>query len=251
MNMSPKSRKAKSVDSESESVDERNQMALQILELITDERVLSKLKETMFPQELSNKIDILNTTVATLSSQLREKYAKITLLEERLTKVEEDLDRCEQYSRRPNLRIQGLSDDVRGEDTERKVLYAINVNMGFKPPLEIDQIERCHRLGRVVVGQARPRVTIVRFTKERDRDAVFYARGMLKSYNSTQSNERKIYINEDLTSKRAMLAYESRQLKKTKHINECWTANGRVMIIGQSNYGLTLNKLQQKLFHLY
>ena len=44
MNMSPKSRKAKSVDSESESVDERNQMALQILELLTDERVLSKLK---------------------------------------------------------------------------------------------------------------------------------------------------------------------------------------------------------------
>ena len=42
--------------------------------------------------------------------------------------------------------------------------------------------------------------------------------------------ERKIYINEDLTSKRAMLAYESRQLKKTKHINDCWTANGRVMI---------------------
>ena len=147
-------------------------MALQILELLTDEMVLSKLKETMFPQELSNKIDILNTTVATLSSQLREKDAKITLLEERLTKVEEDLDRCEQYSRRPNLRIQGLSDDVRGEDTERKVLEAINVNMGFKPPLEIDQIERCHRLGRVVVGQTRPRVIIVRFTKERDRDAV-------------------------------------------------------------------------------
>ena len=192
---------------------------------------LSKLKETMFPQELSNKIDILNTTVATLSSQLREKDAKITLLEERLTKVEEDLDRCEQYSRRPNLRIQGSSDDVRGEDTERKVLEAINVNMGFKPPLEI---ERSHRLGRVVVGQTRPRVTIVRFTKERDRDAVFYARGMLKSYNSTQSNECKIYINEDLTSKRAMLAYESRQLKKPKHINDCWTANGRVMNKGHS-----------------
>ena len=66
--MSPKPRKAKSIDSESESADERNQMALQILELLTDERVLSKLKETMFPQELSNKIDILNTTLATLSS---------------------------------------------------------------------------------------------------------------------------------------------------------------------------------------
>ena len=54
MNMSPKARKAKRVDSESESVDERNQMALQILEHLTYGRVLSKLKETMFPQDLSN-----------------------------------------------------------------------------------------------------------------------------------------------------------------------------------------------------
>ena len=64
MNVSPKARKAKSVDSESESVDERNQMALQILELLTGERVLSKLKETMFPQELSNKIDILKIVLS-------------------------------------------------------------------------------------------------------------------------------------------------------------------------------------------
>ena len=110
----------------------------------------------MFPrQELSNKIDNYSPF------QLREKDAKITLLEVRLTKVEEELDRCEQHSRRPNLRIQGLSDDVHGEDTEQKVLEAINLNMGFTPPLEIDKIERCHRLGCVVVGQTRPRVTIV------------------------------------------------------------------------------------------
>ena len=76
MNMSPKARKAKRVDSESESVDERNQMALQILEHLTYGRVLSKLKETMFPQELSNKIDILNTTIKLKTHLFAQHYGQ-------------------------------------------------------------------------------------------------------------------------------------------------------------------------------
>ena len=39
-----------------------------------------------------------------------------------------------------------------------------------------------------------------------------------------------VYINEDLTRRRAALAKETRQLKRSRQINDCWTFNGKVVL---------------------
>ena len=45
-----------------------------------------------------------------------------------------------------------------------------------------------------------------------------------------------LYINEDLTARRASLdAFETRQLKQLKNISDCWTANGEVFVKDYTN----------------
>ena len=48
--------------------------------------------------------------------------------------------------------------------------------------------------------------------------------------------DEQVYINEDLTSKRAALAYKARSLKKENKINDCWTYTGRVLV--KTNAGM-------------
>ena len=43
-----------------------------------------------------------------------------------MSTLEFELDELQQYTRRPKLRIQGIEEDFRGEDLERKVLAVIN-----------------------------------------------------------------------------------------------------------------------------
>ena len=66
----------------------------------------------------------------------------------KVSTLEFELDELQQYTRRPNLRIQGIEEDFRGEDLESKVLAVINSHMKVDPLVERKDIERCHRLGR-------------------------------------------------------------------------------------------------------
>ena len=107
----------------------------------------------------------------------------------------------------------------------------VNVTMALVPPLQLDDIEQSHRLGPPTDKEGRPRTRpiIVRFRSERIRDTVYRARLKLKDHNREHPGNQ-IFINEDLTARRALLAYETRQMKKNRQINDCWTADGRIMV---------------------
>ena len=78
-------------------------------------------------------------------------------------------------------------------------------------------------------GRPRTRAIIVRFRSERVRDEVFRARTKLKSHNAERRTD-KIFINDDLTPRRAKLSFDARASKRANKITDCWTAYGRVMI---------------------
>ena len=165
---------------------------------------------------------------------LTAKDDTIRTVETTVHHLERQLDAHEQYSRRPNLRIQGIPEDGRGEDVELKLLSVVNENMGFNPPLRPTDIERSHRLGRAVSGQERPRAVIVRFGSERVRDSVYRARGSLKGHNDGKQQHARIFINEDLAARRAAIAFKTRELKKQRKIQDCWTHSGRILV--KDNY---------------
>ena len=129
-------------------------LALRIIELISDDVLLSNLKKTLYPNQLATKIDALTLQVSHLTSRLDKKDECITELESKVQSLEDANDALEQYSRQPNIRIYGIAETADGEDTDEKVLAVINGKMNLQPPLNIGQIEHSHRVGRkITVGQ--------------------------------------------------------------------------------------------------
>ena len=86
-----------------------------------------------------------------------------------------------------------------------------------------------HRLGRRIPGahgQTEQRPVIVKFDTIHVRDVVIRARRRLRE----SGDGPTVYVNEDLTRRRAALAKKTRQLKKSRKINDYWTFNGKVIV---------------------
>ena len=139
---------------------------LRLIELLTDEQVLSKLKTILFPKDLKDMLDSLNDHMQTLNKQLGEKEERIECLEMKVETLESESDKLEQYSRRANLHISRIHESGDGEKTDEKALSVMNNLMGMNPPVVRHQLERTHRLGRKNdrPGRPRTRLIIVRFT---------------------------------------------------------------------------------------
>ena len=89
--------------------EEQGALALRLIELLNDDTELAKLKQVLYPKELSDQIKRLNNQIVRLHQQLATKDDTIKALEERVSKLEVDSDSVEQYSRRANLQIRGLA----------------------------------------------------------------------------------------------------------------------------------------------
>ena len=127
------------------------------------------------------------------------------------------VDDTEQYSRRTNLRIQGIAESGTGDDARAKVLEIFNQKMKMSPPLSDQDIERCHRLGRQT-DPARPRCMIITLKSERMRDSAYSARGFLKNRNKSAEPALRLYINGDLTLRRSFMAFQTRKLRAEKRL---------------------------------
>ena len=91
---------------------------MRVIDLLTDQQVLSALKKALFPVELSGRIDALNATLERLPHLVEEKDAKIVNLEREVLELADANDSLEQYSRRPNLRFEGIPEADHREDTD-------------------------------------------------------------------------------------------------------------------------------------
>jgi exosome complex exonuclease DIS3/RRP44 len=67
---------------------------------------------------------------------------------------------------------------------------------------------------------------IVKFATTHVRDVVIRARRHLRE----SGDGPTVYVNEDLICRRAALAEKTRQLKKSRKINDCWIFNGKVIL---------------------
>ena len=82
-----KSRSGSNVSTETEMYD-TDTILLKMTELLCDEQLLKKMKTTLFPQELSDKLDNLSAQVEVLTKQLATKEQRITELENKVATLE-------------------------------------------------------------------------------------------------------------------------------------------------------------------
>ena len=117
-------------------------LALRIIELLNDDAIVAKLKTALYPCDLADKIDSLNSHIENLTKQVKAKDIHIVELEKKIHALEESSDNLEQYTRRPNLRIHGVPETGQGKDTNATVLAVIDDKMGVTPPLSLHDLER-------------------------------------------------------------------------------------------------------------
>ena len=137
--------------------------------------------------------------------------------------IESSHDALEQYSRRNNLVISGISDSVQDselESTVTSILSDIDVNV------ESREVEEYHRIGKSNNGSKK---TIIRFVNRKYCKKALLNRKQLERNNLKKHHlvsGTRIFINENLTVKNEHLAFNCRQLKKKelyiRHIYEEW-----------------------------
>lgn len=125
-------------------------------------------------------------------------------------------DKLEQYSRRDNLRISGLEEDA-GETEEVLEAKVIELAEGIGVKLKPEEISIAHRLGKPRDG-GRP--LIVRFCHRKKRNEMITNKKKLKG------SQRKVYINEDLTSLRATMMSLVKEQETVKNVS---TRDGNIL----------------------
>ena len=148
-----------------------------MLELLSDENVLN-MKKILYPNGLADNIDSMNKKIDDLTASIEVRDAGINELEQQVNSLETDLGGLEQYSPRTKLQFQGIPDTANGEDIEATIMDIVNNLIGLTPPLETNEIMRCHSMGRT----PNKRSILGNFHSERRRDAIIRMRGKLKCF---------------------------------------------------------------------
>jgi len=205
--------------------------------MLTSENLLfiSNQLATSFRTEMSVMIeDLINKLVPSiiqnvhteLQGRLQEVETENNALRLKVSQLENEADRAQQYSRRNCLRVSGVP-EVSAENTDTIIL---NMAAAIGSDLTLDEIDRSHRVGAPKQNQTAPRDIIVKFISYRARQKMYTKRASLKAKGHTRT-----FINEDLTKNRSSLLYQARQLVKQKSLLSAWSSDGTVL--AKDNHG--------------
>ena len=189
--------------------------------------------------DLALEMSKMRGEVVRLKSELEKKDKQIGDLREELSdmwvkwrEVADRQDESEQYSRRNCILIHGIPESE--GDAESTDNLVVKVGEAIGADVFTDHIDRSHRLGRKWTegnGVKYDRPIICKMISHKTKLAMMTKKKKLKSVNTLELfGAEKIYINECLTKKRAMIAKEARHLKKSGEVAETWTRDGIVFV---------------------
>ena len=177
---------------------------------------ISSLETTV--QKLENENTSLRYQVKTLRQQIEE-------VDDNVIEVEKDVTRLDQYTRRWNIEVRNIPDDVPQDHLKPSIAHALqqmNINVNE------DGIEAVHRLKKSKKAKG-PAPVIVRFRK---RDHAFETlskkQECKKITNDTfgPSMNTKIFIHENLGPRAKKIFDFCLQQQREGHIFKVWTVKG-------------------------
>ena len=128
------------------------------------------------------------------------------------------IDGLDQKQRERNVRIVGFP------EVEERNLKSELIRLVGESNLTVDSIESTTRMGRA--RDDKPRDLVVKFSTKGTRDK-FYA---LRKKTPKDEDNKKVYINEDLTEDRAKLFFDARRMVKRERLFGTWSQNGNIMV---------------------
>ena len=219
-------------------------MKLAFMEVISDPVIIRKLESVFKPiaDTITKAIQHQSQAMDSLRRQLEAKDEAIKKLTKQNQNLEARIDDLEQHGRLGSIRVFGVPEDLPGT-TDDKILSICNENLKLDPKLSIEDIEVSHHLGKEPPqpreGETRSdpkRPIIVKFSSRRTKGRVMESCKLLKTNPPKDSDGEplKVYIGDDLTKRRAYLAYQARQLKRSKKITDTWVVDTKIYV--KDNY---------------
>ena len=141
---------------------------------------------------------------------------RIETLEAELLKVTVKANQNEQYSRKYNLRLVGLSEEEGENCTDKVVDFCKAEKLGVN--VDKGEIDRAHRLGPKTSNKNRP--LIIKFKSFNAKVTICSQRKKLKGTN--------FYINEDLT-KFNMTLFKFGRIRCSR-IKSVWSSDGKILV---------------------
>ena len=233
---------------------------LHFIESLSDDSIIKKYQEILSPlfKPLEVALKSANAEICQLKSQMAEKDATISALAKKVSDLEIHQDDLEQQGRKSSIRVFGIPEDTPG-NTDSKILSLFNKNMSMEPPIGLEDLEVTHRVGRPPAAPnpnndsaespPKPRPIIVKFASRRVKGRVMEERSNLKDNPLKLDDGKtvKIYIHDDLTKRRANLAYRARQLKNSRKIFDTWVSNCKIVVKDNYNRISLVNDTQDLL----
>ncbi len=143
----------------------------------------------------------------------------------KLILLQSRIDELEQIQRECNVRVMGFPEHGENDaNTKSKLMQMVGAQEGSEK-----NIASITRLGKPRNDKCRD--LIVKFVSKESSDH-FYARRK----NTPKSHDnKKVYINEDLTESKAKLFYDARQMVKRSRLYGTWSQNGNIIVKVREN----------------
>ena len=148
---------------------------------------------------------------------MNKMHTEITEVKEELKEAKFNIDKLEQYQRKDNMRLAGITDPHLKDENTNEAVIKVAKDMGvvIKP----EDISVSHRLGKVTAPYNRP--LIVKFTRRDTKKKIMMNKKNLKDKDGYEN----IYLNDDLTSNRYKICKELRKLH-----DSAWTREGKIIV---------------------
>ena len=230
---------------------------------LCDSEIMKKIQDILRPSCNEIGDTIATRTIQVLKEELKKRDDIIANQKSTINALQDKMDEMEQWG---SMRVQGLSETGPGT-LENKLLTLFNEDLEIQPPIQLKEIEVAHRLpkrrgppnkeptppaAQTESADVQPETVIIKFLSRRTKSVVMVkeVKKSLKDLDKTKY-PLPVYFHDDLTARRAKLAFEERQMKRSGLINDTWVSNSKIIIKDLHNHihAVTnpsgMNKIQQ------
>ena len=194
---------------------------------------VSGLNEEALTQSLIRAFEnqeVVSRLVNALRSEIQESFklelqglkSEIMEKDQKIKSLEDKVEGLEMYGRRNGIRIYGIP-ETDSENTDDIVMGIVEE---IEADIERSALGRSHRVGRKSADK--PRAIIAKFVGHNDK--VKFLRNKKKLMETRKDEPNPVFVNEDLTSKRAGWARRTRTWKKAGKVTDCWTRDGVLFV---------------------
>ena len=196
--------------------------------------LIKKLEDTEIElktaQTKVNELEDIKTKNEDFNKKLLKRLKKLEQrcdeTDERMYQNEIDINKLNQYSRRENIEIVGIPNNIRQENLEN---YVINIIKELGVECSSYDIAACHRLNSK--DSDGNKNTIVRFLCRKKVNAILSNKKKLSNIDiKARFQNRNLYIMENLSPMNRKTLDSCNYLKKKKLIASCWSFNGQINI---------------------